>query len=176
MREKIDARDGEDARGLSNLILDSFDSEHYEISNLKINKILYFMHGFYHARFGKKLIRNHIEAWDNGPVVRVVFDAFKQNGRRPISNRAIVYDYVLDRENVARALERPPEERDYLLKIAQYYVKFTAGQLVELTHQPGTPWFRARQLNDDQARFRNRIPDDWISNFFVENFGAKSGN
>lgn len=176
MREKIDAKDGEDARGLSNLVLDNFDPEYFQISNLKLNKVLYYMHGFYLARFGSKLIRNHIEAWENGPVVRVVFDAFKQNGRHPIANRALIYDYILDRDDVAQALERPAEERDYLLRIAQYYVKFTAGQLVELTHQPGTPWFRARQPDDEDARFRNRIPDEWISNFFVENFGMKSGN
>jgi uncharacterized phage-associated protein len=38
------------------------------------------------------LIKNDFEAWENGPVVRVVREAFKRYGKSPITSRAEKFD------------------------------------------------------------------------------------
>jgi uncharacterized phage-associated protein len=174
-RETIDRLEGQDARGVANFVLDQFDVDRFQISNLKLNKLLFFAHGFFRSRFGRRLIRNHFEAWENGPVIRVVFDAFKQNGRSPIRNRAEIFDYVEGRALKAELLGLSVDEQTYLHSVIEYYVRYDAGQLVGLTHRPGTPWHRARVTAHD-SRLRDRIPDEWIDNYFVENFGGRTAN
>jgi uncharacterized phage-associated protein len=174
-RNDIDGFEGQDARAIANMILDQFDADLLEISNLKMNKLLYFAHGFFRSRFGERLIRNHFEAWENGPVVRVVFDAFKQNGRSPIRNRAFVFDYLVGREVPAREAGLAKHHREYIFSVVDYYSKFNVGQLVGLTHRTDTPWHRARH-SCDSGRLRDRIPDEWIDEFFVENFGGRRTN
>ncbi|WP_425417534.1 Panacea domain-containing protein [Oricola indica] len=172
---RFDADEGFDAREVANLILDRFNPTEFQITNLKINKLLYFAHGFYRARFGKRLIRNHFEAWENGPVVKVIFDAFKKNGAEPITNSALIYDYLKESHIPAGFEHIPEEDIEYIDNVISYYVKFSARELVGLTHRPGTPWTRARNA-ERGMRLRDRIPDEWINEFFVENFGSRVGN
>jgi uncharacterized phage-associated protein len=40
------------------------------ISNLKLQKLLYYAQGFYLAIYGKALFEEDIVAWEHGPVVR----------------------------------------------------------------------------------------------------------
>jgi uncharacterized phage-associated protein len=174
-RAEIDRLEGQDARGIANFILDLYDPQEFGISNLKINKLIFFLHGFFRSKFDRRLIRNHFEAWDNGPVVRVVFDEFKVNGREPISHKAHIFDHIESKYIEARYDLQSPEEREYLERVLAYYVKFSAGQLVELTHRPGGPWHRAR-TGDVSARLRDRIPDGWIDDYFVENYGGRKGS
>ena len=171
----FDLEEGLDARSVANLILDNFDPLTYEISNLKINKLIYYAHGFYGARFGKRLIRNHVEAWSHGPVVKVVYDSFKRNGNASIANRATYFDFVDGKEVVAAYSQLNLEQADFILKVVGHYVRFSASQLVTMTHEVGSPWHQTMH-NLENPTLRDRIPDEWIRNFFVDNYGARSGH
>lgn len=175
MRE-FDRDEGIDGRAIANLILDNFDSERFSITNLKINKLIFFAHGIYSARFSDKLVRNHIEAWENGPVIHVVFSSFKENGRERISNRARYFDYQKNRLVLADYSSLDIEKRNFILRVVEHYVHYTASALVSLTHEAGTPWHRAFHQMGNDARIRNRIPEEWIKDFFVENFGNSKSN
>lgn len=174
-RHAIDGAEGQDARGVANFVLDNFDAERLQISNLKLNKLLFFAHGFFRSRYGRRLIRNHFEAWENGPVLRVVFDSFKQNGRDPIKNRAFVFDYVTGNHQKIECVGLSDEQETYLRSVIDHYARYDAGQLVGLTHLQGTPWYRARH-SIDENRLRDRIPDEWIDQYFVDKFGGRRAN
>ena len=50
------------------------DVEHGDtLSNLKLQKLLYYMQGFHLAFFDEPFFNESIEAWTYGPVVPVVF-------------------------------------------------------------------------------------------------------
>ena len=51
------------------------------ISNLKLQKLLYYVQGYYLAYFNKPLFNEKIEGWTLGPVVPVVYTEYKQYGR-----------------------------------------------------------------------------------------------
>lgn len=51
-----------------------------ELSNLKLQKLLYYAQGRYLARTGRPLFPQPIEAWDHGPVVSAVYHACKGHG------------------------------------------------------------------------------------------------
>ena len=51
------------------------------ISNLKMQKLLYYAQGHFLATYKKPLFDDKIEAWKYGPVVKEVYDKFKIYGR-----------------------------------------------------------------------------------------------
>ena len=53
------------------------------ISNLKLQKLLYYAQAWHLALYGEPLFRDRIEAWVHGPVVPPVFGAFKHNKWQP---------------------------------------------------------------------------------------------
>ena len=61
-------------------------SEDDQMTNLKLNKLLYYAQGAYLARTGKPLFENRIEAWDLGPVVPEVYHKYKVCGKNPIAS------------------------------------------------------------------------------------------
>ena len=64
-----------------NLALNTDDDS---VTNLKIQKLLYFAQGYALSKLGRPLFPDAIEAWEMGPVVPSVYNALKSNGRNPI--------------------------------------------------------------------------------------------
>jgi uncharacterized phage-associated protein len=54
------------------------------ISNLKLQKLLYYAQGVHLALRDKPLFDERIEAWTNGPVIPEVYTAYKQHGSSAI--------------------------------------------------------------------------------------------
>lgn len=100
------------------------------ITNLKLNKLMYYAQGAYLARTGKPLFPDNIEAWTLGPVVPSVYHTYKVCGKNPI---------VYDEEDVT-ADDFAPEELEALLDVEREFGQYTGSKLVTLTHQPDTPW------------------------------------
>ena len=55
------------------------------LTNLKLNKLLYYAQGEYLARTGKPLFDDEIQAWDYGPVVPVIYYKYKRNNANEIT-------------------------------------------------------------------------------------------
>ena len=54
------------------------------MSNMKLQKMLYYQQGFHLAYFGTPLFDEDIEAWMYGPVVPSVYSHYKNCGRQGI--------------------------------------------------------------------------------------------
>lgn len=50
------------------------------LTNLKLQKLLYYQQGFHLANFGTPLFKEDIEAWMYGPVVPCIYDHFREYG------------------------------------------------------------------------------------------------
>lgn len=122
-----------DVRSVANFFIDlALNSEDDNITNLQLNKLLYFAQGHYLARTGKPLFDEEIEAWKFGPVVPSIYQAYKGCGKMPIT--------VLDEDYDADAFS--DEEMNLLMEVACKYGQYSASALVGLTHRPDTPWSR----------------------------------
>ena len=66
-----------DARAIANFVLGEANRHDIPITNMAINKLVYFLHAEYLLRFDKPLISSKIEAWEHGPVIREVYNSFK---------------------------------------------------------------------------------------------------
>jgi uncharacterized phage-associated protein len=117
------------------------------LTSMKLQKLVFYAHGWSLALADKPLILNRIEAWDYGPVIPDLYHEFKKYGNGPIVSPA--QEWVLrDRKIMLAAptLSDAPEsaERESAEKIIQrtwqLYGRFTATRLSNATHAPGTPW------------------------------------
>jgi len=102
-----------------------------DITNLKLNKPLYFAQGTHFARTGQPLFEDDIVAWAYGPVVVPVYERYKANGNGVISPDSCRSDY----DGLFTS-----DEVDSIIDTIVAYDKYSASYLVNRTHAPGTPW------------------------------------
>ena len=64
-----------DARAVANFLLDAADTHNITLSITSLLKIIYFAQGWHLAKYNRPLIGQSFEAWEFGPVIRVVYDS-----------------------------------------------------------------------------------------------------
>ncbi len=102
------------------------------LSNLKLQKLLYYAQGWHLALYGEPLFDEPLEAWVHGPVVPDVYRAFKGFGSGPI------------RPDPAPELKSfPPELVEHVKDVWEAYGNFSAYDLERLSHRE-PPWAKAR--------------------------------
>ncbi|MFL8712594.1 Panacea domain-containing protein [Clostridioides sp. GD02377] len=104
------------------------DRCNHPISNLKLQKILYYVQGKYVANFRKPLFYNRIEAWDYGPVVPDVYFEFGEYNSKAIKNIKPI-DFNLFNE----------KDETFINKIVESLVYKDVWDIVEQTHSED-PW------------------------------------
>lgn len=125
----------------------NYCNEHgYGVSNLKLQKILYFVQAAFLVNINKKCFNESIEAWDFGPVVPEVYHEFKFYGNNNIPS---IYEYI-DYSNGVWEAEKVKfdngiieiDDRDLINGMIEECCKYSAGRLVEITHNQD-PWINA---------------------------------
>jgi len=129
------------------------------ISPMKLQKLVYCLHGWHLAITGHPAIDGHFSAWKFGPVQDQLYHTFKQYRDQPITSYAS--DWVGGEQ---KAFVVPPSDVEFLQifdAVSRKYLPFNALQLSALTHQPGTPWSHTMQ------RGGGKIQDEEIKDHFV---------
>ena len=98
------------------------------MSNLKLQKLVYYAQGLHLALHGKPLFSEPIEAWVHGPVSPTLYRRFKA-----FSSGAITEEPAVDLSRFS------PVEIELLAEVYQVYGQFSAFKLREMTHGE-TPW------------------------------------
>lgn len=127
------------------LFLKEHDPRGLEISNLKLQKLLYYSQGYNLALKGNPLFDEPIEAWKYGPVVREVYHKFKIYGDLDIK-------CTVDWPKI-------PLEEEQMKIIGQVWSRLgeiSAGTLVDMTHSE-TPWLNAWYFSQDKEISRESI-------------------
>jgi uncharacterized phage-associated protein len=110
------------------------DSDDAEVSNLKLQKLLYYAQGHYLGLTGSSLFEDEIQAWAHGPVVPNVYHRLKKYGRNPVDVADAVFD-GFDWDDF-RDIE------DHLIRVWNTYGQYDAWALRERTHRE-RPWLEA---------------------------------
>lgn len=116
-------------------------------SNLKIQKLLYFIYSKILILTGNKLFNEPIQAWDYGPVVPEVYSSFKWN-ELPSPN------ILLNKLVMNKQREVIIESIEYILK---KYGDRDAFDLIDLTHRVDTPWSKVFKRNENRCITDNLI-------------------
>ncbi|WP_435011414.1 Panacea domain-containing protein [Tundrisphaera lichenicola] len=114
---------------IANYFLANVDEEAGDnLSNLKLQKLVYYAQGLFLAMQGDPLFDESIEAWDHGPVVPGLFRTYQYRGARSIEppERFEPGDYA-------------PEVRELLDAVLEVYGQFSAFKLMRMTRNE-PPW------------------------------------
>jgi len=103
-----------------------------ELSNLKLQKLLYYAQGYHLARFEGPLFSESLQAWSHGPVVEKVYHTFKKFGSA---------DLALDPEDDFDWPQVDEETTQFLIHIWEEFGSLAAWRLRDMTHSE-TPWKR----------------------------------
>ncbi len=155
-----------DARAVANFLLDCAEGQGKRLTIMALIKIIYFAHGWHLARSGAPLISNPFEAWQHGPVVRVVYDCFSDHGSHPITSRATRFDPISQAHEVVRS-SFTVEEAALLGDVFKAYGWLDAFRLSEITHATGSPWDRVWNASDGKITLGMRIPNESIRQHFL---------
>ena len=66
--------------GVCRHIVNYSNKKNYNISNLKLQKLLYFVQAYFLAKKNRPCFNEEIQAWAFGPVVPEAYQEFKQYG------------------------------------------------------------------------------------------------
>jgi uncharacterized phage-associated protein len=113
-----------------------------DMTNLKLQKLLYYAQGHWLAEHGEPLFPENIKAWTHGPVVPQVWHDYKDAGRGLLSapsEEEFNWNCV------------PSEVDDFLVRIWREYSGYSASGLRSMTHSE-PPWRDAFATSDESPK------------------------
>jgi uncharacterized phage-associated protein len=160
-----------DAREIANFILDHADRRGVNITHLQLQKLLFFAHAWHLGSRKSRLIGQKFEAWQYGPVLRVVFDQLKSNGDKNINSRLMRVNKNSGKHEIARR-EIIEETKKFLEDITDYYLQFSASELVQMSHEKGGPWEKVWITSGKDAGVGMYIDDESITSWIRHRGGG----
>lgn len=122
------------------------------VSNLQLQKILYYIQINFFRRMGEAAFKDTIEAWKYGPVVPVVYSEFERYGAAKICK---LYSGVNKIFSI--------EERMLIERVVNACTSISPWELVDKSHRVGGPW--AMKYQDGR---KNKIPVELIKQYALQ--------
>lgn len=119
------------------------------ISNLKLQKLVYYAQGFHLAMYNEPLFPEDIYAWTHGPVVPELYREYRQYGPGSIPVPTDLDPAIYD-ERTGKLLD----------EVYGVYGQFSAWKLRSMTHEE-PPWQEASHTN-------GIIQHDSMRNYFQQ--------
>lgn len=116
------------AMDVATFIIDTCAKSNDPVSNLKLQKLLYFVWVDFYRETRRYLFLDNMQAWQLGPVVPEVYFKFCAYGGKPINLR---YESSI-----------LPEDADIIKDIIKKYRLLPVSELVQRTHMPDTAWYK----------------------------------
>lgn len=154
-----------DPRAVCNLLLDEAQRSGIGLSNLALQKLLYFAHGLHLHKTKRALVTGYFEAWQFGPVHPTAYSAFKAAGRSDISFQAERVD-VLEGTRTPIPAPDDPDVLELIRWVIGTYGRLPAAHLVEISHAKGAPWHFVVEQGQNNAALGLRITDAVIQERF----------
>lgn len=118
-----------DAKTIAKYILGTCIEDQKPISNLQLQKILFFCQKDYMQKTGEYLFFDDFEAWQYGPVIPSVYRQYSLWGGTKITWTS------------ETSVTLPPKITNILIPVIQKYRDYEPWMLVEKTHVKGSSWY-----------------------------------
>lgn len=107
------------------------------LSNLKLQKLVYYAQGFHLAMYGKPLFNEPIEAWTHGPVIHQLYNHYSSFGAGPIPKPDEVDFSIFNKRT-----------KDLLNEVYVVFGQYSAWKLRGMTHEE-SPWREAYEQGEN---------------------------
>lgn len=142
-----------DSRDVAAYIAQQCQERGIEYNNTKIQKLLYCAYGIMLAWKGERMCDEYPRLWPYGPVFPKVFKLI--HAGREIAGHSVIFEQIAN-----------DEQKLVVKKTLEKYGKFSAGALSAWSHNPSSPWTKAK---NEGAGWNSFIPDAYIAEYFKEN-------
>ena len=119
-------------------IINYSNKKSYGVSCLKLQKLLYFIQGYFMIIKDEPCFHERIEAWDFGPVVPLAYQKYKQYASTDIPSVNFQNDSIFK------------EDKTLIANMIDIFANHTATDLVTITHKQ-EPWknvYSKYQINE----------------------------
>lgn len=120
------------------------------ITNLRLQKLLYYAQAWYLALYDEALFDDDFEAWIHGPVLPAIYQRFKSYKWNAISEE-------IEKPDLPKKIE------DHINEIVRVFGQYSSLDLEYMSHNE-TPWIKAR----------NGCPSDAASSAIIDKEEMKS--
>lgn len=141
------------ASDVARYIIERCKEKNRTVSNLKLQKILYFVQAEFLVTKNQPCFIEAIEAWDFGPVVPTVYFEYRMYGGANIP--------CIGKSKVKQLISA--RDQKILNGIIDECSQYSASALVEITHNQ-MPWMEAY----NQPGYNNEITVESIKEYFEE--------
>ena len=114
---------------------------------------MYLAQGYSYAFYDRPLFKDDLEGWVHGPVVRNVYDIFKNYQYNSIDTNFEVE-------------ELDDEAKDIINYVIKNFGKYDAKYLEKISHEQ-EPWILSRRGLDPDERSDKTISKESIANYFI---------
>lgn len=149
------------AAAVANVFLQLARDEGKKLTNMKVQKLVYFAHGVHLAGFDTALVHDHPRAWTFGPVIPPLYEELRKYGADTVTEDLQAIDEV-DSPSAMKAIEATWKA----------YKDYTAAQLSKISHIKGGPWDLVWNDPDGNRRF-DVIPDPLIKDYYLNRVEKK---
>lgn len=152
------------AIAVAQAFLDLASEEGQKLSNMQLQKLVFFAHGVHLAAYdGKPLIDDPIKAWDFGPVIPSLYERLRKYGKGTVDpNLAPETRGLFDPEG---------HEQKTIQVVWNAYKGYDAWALSDISHQENSPWHKAWT----QSKYSD-IPDGLILDYYKNRVKRKDGS
>lgn len=131
-------------------IINYSNKKGYGVSCLKLQKLLYFIQGYFIIIKDEPCFHEKIEAWDFGPVVPLAYQEYKQYASTDIPSINFQNDLI------------SKEDKTLMANMIDIFANHTATDLVAITHKQ-EPW-----KNVYSKYQTNEITTDSLKKYFTK--------
>ncbi|MEH7236733.1 Panacea domain-containing protein [Bacillus sp. JJ1562] len=139
-------------------ILKSIPGTKQNITNLKLQKLLYYAQGHYLSNMGNPLFPDRIEAWVHGPVVPDVFKGYSHYN----------FNEIIENVDPTEIDEISSDISEFLDQVWDKYKNYNGKQLEKKTHRE-KPWLNIREGLPDFVYTNDEITRSSIKEYFDAN-------
>lgn len=125
------------------------NDENDTITNLRLNKLLFFAQAWHLVKYDTPLFNDNIEAWDLGPVVPVIYQKYKDYNKNNIDSVSSGYS----------TSNFTSEEIDTLTEVIFFYGRYSTTELVNQTHQENSPWKKVYEKGKNEVINKDSIKE-----------------
>lgn len=125
------------------------------ITQLKLQKMLYFIEAYYMAVYNKDALYNDdFYAWTYGPVCKRVYDKYKIFMDSPIIESCELNTNIIDTDII-----------DSIDNIFDNFGHLSATSLIRLTHLKNSPWYNTKKTNN--TPINKKETKEWFRKVFL---------
>lgn len=157
------------AKAIANFFLDQSDRDGRQMTQMKLHKLVYYAHGWHLGLRDQPLIDETVEAWKYGPVIRSLWDEFRDAGSKPIQRKAVEANVKgLRLISFSEPVVDSSDESIPMLKRTwEVYGPLSAVQLSQMTHERDSPWtITWNKAQAEGVTLGVDIPNDLIREYF----------